>query len=258
MKLPKPGRKIIRNGRTYVMGRAALTGLSEPAPEPGGGSGADGGTDPAPDAGGKTFTQAELNKFLANEKRQGKAAGKAEAEAALAEALGVPLEEAKAIIAKNKADEDSKKSEADKDREKAAKERAEAEKAKADAAQEIHAARIERALAASGFVTDETDEGRKKSSRVQRLVTAEVGASYKDVLADVQSVKADFPELFGTKQDDGKGDKDKPKGKLPNSDPAGKPAKPTGGEDKMEAGRKRFQAEANKHRGFNPLEKQQS
>lgn len=257
MKLPKPGRKIIRNGRTYVMGRAALTGLSESAPETGGGSGAgSGGAEPPAEP--KTFTQEELNRIAAREKAQGKAAGKAEAEAALAQTLGVSVEEAKAIIAKNQEAENAKKSEAEKDREKAAKERTEAEKAVAEANAAKHAAFIERALANQGFTSEDDEAGQKKLARVQRLVTVEVGASYEDVLADVQSVKADFPELFGTKQDDGKGDKDKPKGKLPNSDPAGKPAKPTGGEDKMEAGRKRFQELAGKHRGFNPLEKQQS
>jgi hypothetical protein len=256
MKLLKPGRTIIRNGRTYVLGRAALTGRSEGPPE--GGDGGAGGGEPNGGEGekGKTFTQEQLNKFLAKEKQQGKAAGKAEAEQALADTLGVSIEEAKAIIAKNKEAEDSKKSEADKDREKAAKVLADAEKAKADAQVETHAARIERALAASGFVTDDTDEGKKKSSRVQRLVTAEVGASYDDVLADVQSVKSDFPELFGSKTegDDGK----KAKGKLPNSDPAGKPKAPNGGEDKFAAGQKRFEENAAKNRGYNPFEKQKA
>lgn len=257
MKLLKPGRKVIRNGRTYVLGRAALTGRTE-GPDEGAGGGS-GGTEPNSSGGaeGKTFTQEQLNRFLAKEKAQGKAAGKAEAENALAETLGVSVEEAKAIIAKNKETEDSKKSEADKDREKAAKVLADAEKAQAEAKAEQHVARIERALAVAGFVTDETDDGKKKSNRVQRLVTAEVGASYDDVLADVQSVKSDFPELFGTKAE-GAG-KEKPKGgKLPNSDPAGKPGKPNGGEDKFAAGQKRFEENAAKNRGYNPLEKQKA
>lgn len=247
-------RKVVRGGRTYVLGKAALVGrFSQPAPEV---PAVPAGDSPAVPE-GKTFTQEQLNEYLAKEKRQGKAAGKAEAEQALAATLGVSIEDAKAIIAKNKEAEDSKKSEADKDREAAAKQRTEAERAVAEANTEKHAARIERALAASGFVADETDEGRKKSSRVQRLVTAEVGASYEDVLGDVQSVKSDFPELFSTKAEgDGK---EKPKGgKLPNSDPAGKPGKPNGGEDKFAAGQKRFEENVAKNRGYNPLEKQKA
>jgi hypothetical protein len=247
-------RKVVRGGRTYVLGKAALVGrFAEPAPEPP--APAPNPTDPP--AGGKTFTQEELNKIAAREKAQGKAAGKAEAEQALAEMLGVSVEEAKTIIADRKAAEDAKKSEADKDREKAAKVLADAEKAKADAALETHSARVERALAREGLVTDDTDEGKKKFARVLRLVTVEVGASLEDVLADVQSVKADFPELFATKTPEGDEGK-KPKGKLPNSDPAGKPPKSTGGEDKYAAGAKRFEEQAGKSRGYNPLEKQKT
>lgn len=246
-------RKVVRGGRTYVLGKAALVGrFTQPAPEvPAAPPVVDPPVVPVED---KTFTQAQLNAISAREKAQGKAAGKAEAEQAMADMLGVSIEEAKAIIAERKTAEDAKKSDADKDREKAAKVLADAEKAKADAALETHAARVERALAREGLVTDDTDEGRKKFERVQRLVTVEVGASLEDVLADVQSVKADFPELFGgakTVEGDGK----KPKGKLPNSDPAGKPKAPNGGEDKYAAGANRFAEEQTRHRGYNPLEK---
>jgi hypothetical protein len=246
-------RKVVSGGRTHVLGKAALVGrFSVPAPEvPAAPPVAD---PPVVSVEDKTFTQAQLNAISAREKAQGKAAGKAEAEQALADMLGVPLEEAKTIIAERKTAEDAKKSDADKDREKAAKELADAEKAKADAALETHAARVERALAREGFVTDDTDEGKKKLDRVQRLVTVAVGASLEDVLADVQSVKADFPELFGGAKAV-EGDGRKPKGKLPNSDPAGKPKAPNGGEDKFAAGQKRFEEEQTKHRGYNPLEK---
>lgn len=246
-------RKVVRGGRTYVLGKAALVGrFSVPVPEVPAVPAADPPVVPVED---KTFTQAQLNAISAKEKAQGRAAGKAEAEQALADMLGVPIEEAKAIIAERKTAEDAKKSDADKDREKASKVLADAEKAKADATLETHAARVERALVREGFVTDDTDEGKKKFDRVQRLVTVAVGATLEDVLADVQSVKADFPELFGTKPE---GDTSKPKGKLPSSDPAGKPNKPNGGEDKFDAGKKRFEEQQANRRTFNPLAKQKA
>lgn len=256
MKLLKPGRVVIRNGRTYVLGRAALTGRSDGPPE--GGNGGAGGGEPEGGEGAKdkTFTQEQLNKFLAKEKAQGKAAGKAEAERALAETLGVSVEEAKAIISKAKEAEDATKSEAEKERAKAAKEREAAEAEKRAAANERLEAQIERALARSGLDFDESAEGQKKLARVRKMVTVEAGATYEDVLADVTDIKAEFPELFGSKAAGGEGDK--PKGKLPNSDPSGKPPKPAGGEDKFAAGQKRFEEQAAKHRGFNPLEKQKA
>jgi hypothetical protein len=247
---PKTGQPLVPVG--FIRGRAVwpILGASpddpdagDPKPDDGGDKGQDGDKDKKPE---KTFTQAEVNKFAAREKAEGKRA----AEKALAEALGVPLEEAKKIIAAAKEAEDAKKSEADKEREKAVAERKAAEAAKSEAAAEVHEARIERALAAQGFAGDE-----KKLARVRKMITVEIGASYEDVLADVKEAKTEFPEIFAGKADDGT-DKDGKPGKLPNSDPAGKPAKPNGGESKFDAGAKRFEAEKNKHRGYDPLAKQ--
>lgn len=214
--------------------------------DPAGGGGTDGGDggDADKDGDGKKFTQADLKRIAAKEKAEGKRA----AEKALADSLGVSLDEAKKIIAKHRETEDANKSEAEREREKAKQEREAAEAEKREAAAEKHEARIERALVAAGFSGDD-----KRLARVRKMVTVEVGASYDDVLADVNEAKTEFPELFTSKTpDDGK---DKRDGKLPSSDPNGKPPPPKGGEDSYAAGQKRFAAKKAKRPTFNPLAK---
>jgi hypothetical protein len=224
------------------------------AGEDGGGGGGDGGAggggqgDPAGGAGGgdggKTFTQDDLNRIATREKAEGRKAALAE----VAEQLGVSVDDAKALLAKAKADEDKTKSEADKEREKAAKEREDAARDREAAKGEVHQARLERAFAREGL--DLTDDG-AKAGRVLRMVTVEAGATYDEVLADVQTIKKDFPGLFGEDAGgDGKG-----KRKAPGSDPKGAPPKPTGGEDKFSAGGERAKALLAKRRRVTPEKK---
>jgi multidrug efflux pump subunit AcrA (membrane-fusion protein) len=246
MTLPESVRRSRRPG-TYVLGRAALSGkFSAPAPEP------TPEPDPVPDddsgkPAGKTFTQAELNKIAAKQKAEGKAA----AEKAIADLLGCTPAEAAEIVKKQREAEDATKSEAEKERQTAAKERAAAEAAKREAAVEVLEARIERALAAEGFAGDD-----KKLARVRKMITVETGATYEDVLADVQDAKKEFPEIFAGKtpeSDDGK-----KTGKLPSSDPAGRPPKPKSGEDLYAAGAKRFEEQLAKRTARNPLLKEKA
>jgi hypothetical protein len=251
MKLSKSIRN--RNGM-YVPGRVAMSGkFSAPANEPpagtdsgsGSGGGDQGGTGGAD---GKTFTQADLTRIAAKEKAEGKAA----AERAIAEQLGVSVEEAKSIIQRSKEAEDKTKSEAQKEREKAEAERKAAEADRQEAKVETHNARIERALAKLGFTGD--DDAAK---RVAKMVTVEVGGSYEDILADATALKKTLnPELFGEKQ--------KTPGKgggtgrgLPNGDPTAKPPAPNGGDDAYSAGVKRFEERKAKRSTFNPLAKSQ-
>lgn len=178
----------------------------------------------------KTFTQAELTSIAAREKNEGKAA----AERSIAEQLGVSIEEAKAIVKAAKDADEAKKSEAEKDREAAAKEKQEAEAERQAAKAEVHEARLERAFAKEGI---DLEDGDDKTKRLLRLVTVETGASYEDVLKDVQKIKADFPALFG-KSEESTG---KTTRKAPSGDPKGNPPKPTAGEDRFEAGKARAQ-----------------
>lgn len=237
----------------YVLGRVAVTGkFSQPADEPPADPGSgEGGSDPKPPASDKKYSDADVNKIAAKHKAEGKAA----AEKALAERLGVTVDEAAEIIRKHREAEDATKSEAERERAAAAKEREAAEAAKREAAAEIHEARVERALASSGFVADDSEEGQKKLARVRRMVTVAVGSSYDEVLADVQDAKKDFPELFGESKTP-----EAPSGstrKLPSSDPAGRPTKPTGGEDAYAAGQKRFEERKKARSGYNPFAKKE-
>lgn len=211
--------------------RASIRFVEEPPPSgeenpPAGGGGAPAGEKPAE----KTFTQAELNAIATREKNEGKAA----AERSIAEQLGVSIEDAKAIIKQSKDAADAKKSEADKDREAAAKEKTAAEADRQAAALEVHNARLERAFLKEGIDFDEL--GEDKAKRLLGLVTAQSGASYDDVLKDVQQIKADFPALFGAPEETGT------KRKAPGSDPKGAPPKPNAGEDKYAKGAERAKA----------------
>lgn len=244
MKLPNVRRKISADGSVYLVRRTLSGKFSAPANEPpagdpaGGQGGAGGGTEP--NKGGaedKTFTQADLNRIGAKEKAEGKAA----AERAIAESLGVSIEDAKVIIAKSKEAEDQKKSEADKDREAAAKERAEAEKTRKDVARELHEARVRTAFAAAGFTGDED-----ALKRAMKAVTVDEGASADDITADVKELKKTLnPELFGSKKAGGGG-------RLPGGDPKGGTPPPAGGEDAMSRGAQRFAAKQAKRPGYTP------
>lgn len=207
----------------------------------GGGGKPDDGGKPAEDAGKpkeeakpkdeKLLTQSEVNAIAAREKAEGKRA----AETALAETLGVSIEDAKQIIAKHRETEEASKTEAQKAREAAEAEKAAAGSEKTAAQLEVHQTRLERAFLKEGLDLEEADD---KAKRVLRMVTVEAGASYEDVLKDVKQIKTDFPALFGA-------DESAPKRRSPSGDPKGNPPKQTGGEDAFARGAER----AKGHRG---------
>lgn len=186
-----------------------------------------------PKAAEKTLTQTEVTAIAAREKAEGKRAAATE----LAESLGVPIEEAKEIIKAHREALDAKKTEADKAKDAADREKTSATAEKSAAAKEIHETRLERAFLKEGLDLDGADD---KAKRVLRMVTVEPGASYADVLKDVQAVKADFPALF-----DDEGNTKTPKRKAPPSDPKGNPPRPAGSEDAFARGAER----AKGHRG---------
>lgn len=243
MKLPKthPSRSgfVRRHSMSGLFSLPANEPPADPGKDTGGGEG-----DPKPDE-PKTFDQAEVNRIAAREK----AAGKRAAEQALAESLGIPLEDAKKIIADHKAAEDKKKSEADRLKEAADADKRAAEANKSTTASEVRTARIERALAAAKFPKIDDD---KATAKVVRMIDVETDASYDDVKEAVAELAKEFPALFEAPKDDGK---TKPP-KLPGSAPSGKPPAPTGdNESKLAAGARRFHEMQDKKRGYNPLDK---
>lgn len=175
----------------------------------GGGSGS-GSTPPTPpspaeakstDTPPKTFSQEDVQAIASREKDQGKRAAQDE----MQRALGVSVEEAKAIIDEANKRTDADKTDAQRARDAADKERTDSETAKAEAVRERHETQIERALVRAG-ITDDT-----KLSRMARLVEAEPGADVEAIKVAVADLRRDMPELFTTVT---------PK---PNGDPGGKP-----------------------------------
>ncbi len=160
----------------------------------------------------KTFSQEELNRIAAEEKRQGKAA----AERDIAAALGCTIEEAKVIIAERNAQLDATKTQEKKDLDAALKVSREATEKLAAAELRAHTAEVRSQLVAEGV-------SKEKLDRVVRLVDVAVDADQAAIIAAIEALKTDMPELFSaTPPGTPPGSPPRP----PHSDP-GKPP-PTG------------------------------
>jgi hypothetical protein len=192
--------------------------------------------DKGPDADEKKFSQADLTKVAAREKAEGKRA----AETKLAEDLGIPLDEAKAIIKAHQDAKEAEKSDAQRAADAANKEKDSAAAEKAAAAREVFDARVERAFLREGLDLDASDDaGKAAAARVLRMVTVEPGASFDDVHEDVKKIKADFPALF---TDDAGAPR---RFGAPGGDPKGTPPRVVKSEDAFSRGLDR----AKGHRG---------
>jgi len=157
---------------------------------PSGGEGDGGeGDPPKPDskpAGEAKFTQEDLNRIAADEKREGKRVGQAELLKTLG--FGTP-EEAQAFLdAKRQADLDAM-TEADRKVAEAADKERKAQEATATAEATVHTAKIERALERAGVPAD-------SSAEVRALVTAPTSITEEELEATVTSLKTKFPALF--------------------------------------------------------------
>ncbi len=186
----------------------------------GGGAGAgsgEGGAPPAPGGTGTppapapTITTAEATRAA----ELAAANAKTAAEQAIADQLGVTIEEAKKIVADKKAADDATKSEAQKALEAAQTAQAAAEKAKADADRERLAAKVERKLAAAGIPE-------AAMTRASRLVAVPADADDAAIDVEITALKTEMPALFTTP------------GGAPPAPPAGTgtppPAPPAGGQ----------------------------
>lgn len=187
--------------------------------------------------GGKTFTQRQVNAVATREKREGKKAGRRE----VLEELGFKsLEEAREAIQKQQDGKAKDDDELSKERKKLEKEKADAAQARQEAAKDRHDARVERRLLAAGVPL-------KKLEKVARLVDVEVGVEADEIDEAIDSIKEDFPELFGSNSDsddtddEDEADRGKRKGtetrgkKQPDSNPGRKAggSKPKSVEDKV-------------------------
>lgn len=116
-------------------------------------------------------------------------AGRASTKKALAE-LGVnSLDEAKTLIAAQKAADDANRTEVERAIARANEEKVAAERERSSIAVDRHSLNVERALMAAGAQGDPT--------KIARLIEVEVGADPVALKAAVDAAKADFPSLFG-------------------------------------------------------------
>lgn len=205
-------------------------------PPAGTGDPAAGGTGPAGQGAsgagaGAGLTQADLDRASADAKKA--------AAAELAEALGVPLAEAKKIIADRRAADDAQKTEAQR-----ATEAAQERERQADARERSAAAR-ERAADLRSALVEAKVKG-DRSANAAKLILADLAddADGAAIAAAVKKFAEDTPEWFG----------DAGPPPPPGSDPAGRgPAGGQGGQKTgIEAGRERARAaKATAHAGAN-------
>lgn len=137
----------------------------------------------------KTLPQSQVNEIVALRTKEAKES----ALKALADELGVTIDEAKSIV-KERKDADARNQT---ELEKANNAKTQAEKDRDDrvseSQQELHEERSDRALVAAG-VPDEDE----KLARLRGMLTVKVGATKDEIKKDVEKLKADFPALFTT------------------------------------------------------------
>lgn len=214
---------VVRGGSTGQgsEGEAVITPTPPAPPAP-----------PADQGGTITLTQAQLDAQAKGIRTEAERSAKKAAEKAIADSLGVSIEDAKKIIADRKTEQEAAKTEAQR--------AIDAAKVREDAAtaRESAAAAKERqtdakaALLAAGIKLPEKAEDRaKKLSRATSLLLAEAGdeADEAAINAAAETLKAEMPELFGAVS-----------GGAPSGDPSGVP-KPGGAGQPVgiEAGRQR-------------------
>ena len=197
------------------------------------------------------LTQAQVDSIVGREKATTEAATKK----AIADQLGVTLDEAAAIIKAAKDRDEAEKSEAQKARDAADKEKGEAESAKSAAAAAKHELDVIRALARAGvpivaidektgLASSDAEAQKKvdaKLATMAKLVEAEVGADAATIDTAVTALKDTMPELFAGAAP--AAPKPKVPGKTPATDPKVPAAKATElNEDAMSRGAARAQA----------------
>ncbi len=167
----------------------------------------------------RTFTAAEHQAELDRVAGRTRSEAKKQAEAAIAEQLGRPIAEVKALLDAAAKAEDATKSETQKALDAATAAQAAAETSKREAARDRLTAKIERKLAKAGV-----DE--KAMTRAHRLVTVDLDADDDTIDAEIEALRDDMPALFAPAADD---DPNKPKPPPPPAG-TGRPKPPAGGQ----------------------------
>jgi hypothetical protein len=193
-------------------------GTDPPKPDP-----ATGG-DPKPEA--KSFTEEQLDRIVGKRAKEAERSGKQAAEAAIAEQLGLSVEEAKKIIDASREADEAKKSEIDKLREQNESIKKDSETRVGEVQREHHIDRVKLNLIRAGVALPEDtaespDASDKALDRVVGLVSVPVGASVEEIKDNIAELKTEFASLFTEpekKEDQQPGN--------PGSHPSGAPRKP--------------------------------
>ena len=189
----------------------------------------EGGDEGGSGGGGKPPAEDSVPKSKVDEIVKGRVSEtKAATEKRIADELGVPISEAKEILAAHQKRVDGEKSDAQREKDAAAKEREEAQAEKAAAAKERRDAKIERALVRAGIEDEKLD-------RAVRLLDIDDDADAEAIKKAADTLKSEEPSWFG---DTGNGSGAKPP-KAPASDSNGKPPKNQKSEDAFSKGAER-------------------
>ncbi len=190
-----------------------------------------GGNQPKPGDVKVTRTQAEIDASAAAIRREAERRAKKDAEKALSEALGVPIEEAKQIIAERKTAQEAAATEAEKREAAATKREADALARESAAVAKERAADAKVALLEAGVNPE-----RLKRATAMLLGDLDADADEESITTAAAALKTEMPELFGATQR-GNG--------APTGDPSGGSSNPGGNGQPIgiEAGRARARAQ---------------
>jgi hypothetical protein len=198
------------------------------AQDPQGGQGADPPAPPAPDTKpeGKTFTDEQLDRIIGKRAKEAEKNAKQATEAAIAEQLGVSIEEAKKIIDASREADEAKKSEIDKLKKQNESIKKASETKVSEVQRDHHIDRVKLQLIRAGVALPEDtaenpDSSNKALDRVVGLVSVPVGASVDEIKDNIAELKTEFASLFAQpekKEEENKGN--------PGSHPSGAPRKP--------------------------------
>jgi hypothetical protein len=188
----------------------------------------------------KSFTDDQLKSMMSREKKEGRQA----AEKAIAEELGKPIAEVKALLKAAEEREEAEKTELQKAIDENERIKRESSETASAAARDAHDTRVRLELVRAGVpLPEDPAEADQALDRLARLVTAEVGASVDDIRENIGGAKKQFPQLFEASSTQGG-----TPGSLPSGTPTRKPALGESASDKA----KRLAEESNRQRGYAP------
>jgi len=175
---------------------------------------------------GKIFTEEQLDRIIGKRAKEAEKTAKQATEAAIAQQLGVSIEEAKKIIEASREADEAKKSEIDKLKEQNESIKKYGDTKISEVQREHHIDRVKLNLIRAGVAlpedTAETPDASDKAlDRVVGLVSVPIGASVEEIKDNIAELKIEFASLFAQPEK-----KEDPQLGNPGSHPSGGPRKP--------------------------------